>query len=92
MRETLPKFDTECESAARELMMRLSLAETRPAQVKTILETYAKAGSISATAEALSCSKVTLDRAVAKIPELAAGIKAIRERRYNAPPKKPSKR
>lgn len=75
----MPSYDTETKSVADELAMRLTLQDTRPAAVSQIAELYAKTRTLAATAEALSIGSRTLDRFIAKCPELRAAIDAVRE-------------
>lgn len=59
---------------------RLSLPETAPAQIETIVREYETRGTLDRAAAALGCSCRTLNRAIADFPALARAIEAARNR------------
>lgn len=74
----LPKHDTECPSSARELLMRLSINETRAKAIADLAAVYRKTRTYAGVAEAFGISVSTIDRALVKVPALAAAFSEVR--------------
>ncbi len=73
------KYDVEDKSIADEMAMRLSLNETRQAAVKQIVELYDKTRTLASTAEALGIGSSTLDKFIARTPDLRKALDVTRK-------------
>jgi uncharacterized protein YccT (UPF0319 family) len=79
----LPSFEVETPGNVTELAMRLTIKETRAAAIEQVCDVYAKTRNIKGTAEAFGISSRTLDRLIARVPDLAARMAAMRDQWSN---------